>query len=502
MKRLLAAVGALGAAVCVASAVPPAPPAQTPPPAPAELVLRLGSADFREREHAAAALERAGAAALAALRDAAKSSDPEIRLRAAPILVRVQRGADSASRLVPKKVALNYTDVGLGTALADLKARTGLNVELDLKRVADPLRKVTCATGEVSAWEALEAFCTAAGLREAFASELDVPKPPPGRRPAYTPPAPAPTPDAVPITLIDGKGPGAPGSRNTAVRILALPPSFPGHRVTLGTGETTLCFDVLPAPDLNWQEVVAVKITKLTDGAGRAGGSAPPRHDSADGGPSDVVVAFGGPGVVAWGGGFGGRFDPNTGMPIYPDAMPNPRVVPVPLKLATPDARTIKRLEGVVLGEIVLAEQPLVTVTDPVKQSGRTFDGPGRVRLTVAAGGAPTAAIGPTLQVTMEYPAPWAVAARRGWNPGGIWPVAPRPGNQPPALRAYDAAGKQMHAQRNDVTFNNSFDGVTMQQTFTLQFAKGDAAPAKLVLVGPRPMTVEVPFVMDNVPLP
>src|SRR5439155_22004641 len=104
-----------------------------------------------------------------------------------------------------------------------------------------PLRKVTCVTGEVPAWEALDAFCTAAGLKEVFVQELDVPKPQqqPGGRRGYVAPMPQiPNPDAVPIVLIDGKAQKLPGDRNTAVRVVALPPSFPGHRVTLGTGET------------------------------------------------------------------------------------------------------------------------------------------------------------------------------------------------------------------------------------------------------------------------
>jgi hypothetical protein len=40
-----------------------------------------------------------------------------------------------------------------------------------------------------------------------------------------------------------------------------------------------------------------------------------------------------------------------------------------------------------------------------------------------------------------------------------------------------------------------------MHHHMTLAFRK-DAAPAKFVVVGPRPMVVEVPFVMENVPLP
>ena len=499
MRRLFAAVGTFGLAAGVACGGPAPEPAASEP---AALVARLGSDDFREREAAVAALERAGAAALPALRAAVTSSEPEVRHRAAAILHKLQRAADSASKLTAKTVALDYRDTPLGTAVNDLKARTGLNITFDHTRVADPLRKVTCATGDVTPWEALDAFCAAAGLKEAFLPELDVPKVQVAGRRAYTPPPQVPGADAVPVVLIDGKAARLPGDRRTAVRVLALPPSFPGHRVTLGTGDTTLCFDVTPAPGLNWQDVTAVKITKLIDDAGRFGGAGSAKPATGAGDESEnVVVAFGGPGIRFGQMGGGMRFDPRTGMPIYPDTVPNPRIIAVPLRLGTPTARTIKRMEGFVLGEITLASQALLTVTDPTKNTGVAFDGAGQVRLTVVAvseakGG------GTAVQLLLQYPSPWSVGARRGWNPGGIWPEAPRSPNQLPTVQSFDATGKPLPAAPGVNFTDASDDGQIMLQHFTLVFQKGAGVPAKLVVVGPRPMIVEVPFVLENVPLP
>jgi hypothetical protein len=505
MRRVFAAIGAVGLAAGVVFGGPaPAPPPAAAPTVP-ELVAKLGSEDFREREAAAAALEKAGAAAIPVLRDAQASENPEVRQRAAAIVRRLQRAADSTNRLAPKKISLAYRDVPLGTAVNDLKGRTGLNIVFDHTRVADPLRKVTCVTGEVSTWEALEAFCAAAGLKEAFRAELDVPKVQVTGRRAYTPPPQVPTPDAVPIVLVDGKGPGLPGARGSAVRVLALPASYPGHRVTLGTGETTLCFDVTPSPGLNWHDVTAVKITKLVDDAGRVGGAGTARPPDAGGNDFDG-------GVVVWGGvaGFGGpvmggggiRFDPRTGAPIYPDTVPNPRVVAVPLKLGTPTARSIRRLEGAVLGEITLVNQTLLTVTDPTKNTGVAHDGLGQVRLTVV-GVTEARAGGTTVQLLLQYPSPWSVSARRGLNPGGIWPEAPRSAGQMPSVQAYDAAGKAMPAGGGGSNYTDSSDdGQTTLQHTTLIFRKDVGAPAKLVVTGPRPLVVEVPFVMENVPLP
>ena len=68
-------------------------------------------------------------------------------------------------------------------------------------------------------------------------------------------------------------------------------------------------------------------------------------------------------------------------------------------------------------------------------------------------------------------------------------------------LQVLDAAGKPMRAGTSGRSGPN-FDGITMQQNLTMNFAKGAGAPAKLIVTGPRPLIVEVPFVMENVPLP
>src|SRR5262245_34284152 len=153
MRRLFVAVGACGLlAVGMAGAsgdpatpAPPAPP--TPPgqsPSPSEIqarVEKLGSDQFTEREAATAALEKIGLPAANALKAAAKSDVPEVRERAAILLGKMHRAADSTSRLVPKRVTLNYVDIPLGTALNDLKTRTGLNITLDPNRIDNPLRR-------------------------------------------------------------------------------------------------------------------------------------------------------------------------------------------------------------------------------------------------------------------------------------------------------------------------------------------------------------------------
>ena len=54
------------------------------------LVKQLGSGKFKEREAASSALGKVGKPALTALRKAAKDSDPEIRSRAAKLILAMQ----------------------------------------------------------------------------------------------------------------------------------------------------------------------------------------------------------------------------------------------------------------------------------------------------------------------------------------------------------------------------------------------------------------------------
>jgi hypothetical protein len=507
MTRLFATVGILVFALEAVAGVL----------APGQLVEQLGSEDYRRRESAAAALRNAGPEAIPALRAAAKSSDdPEVRRRAAAILRKLQFAAVSGQMLKPRKVKLDYREVPLGAAFGDLRKRTGLNLALDPARLGDPLRKVTCSTGEVTVWEALDAFCAAAGLCEEFRDELEAPKRPhplPGGYGGYVAP-PALGVDAVPITLVAGKLRRVAGDRRTAVRVLVLPPSFPGHRVTLGTGDTTLCFDITPAPGLHWQEVSAVKLTRLIDDAGRVGRAANPNREAMQWGGTGAFCGggFGGQfgqfgnlggqfGIAGAPGGFGGGQFGGFGGMGQPRPVPNPHVYPVALKLATPHARSLKRLEGSVFGEIALPNQTLATVDDPEKNVGVAFSGPGDVRFTLVS--LTRSDDGVKAELLLEYPSPWAVSARRGFNPGGLWPVeAPRSADQYPTPRALDAAGKPMQGSILGGTSNTSSDGQMLLHRSEWRFPKSAGVPAKFVVVGPRPVTVEVPFSLENVPLP
>ena len=489
MNRLLAVI----ALVMLAGSVPAVPPAVDEPVGPDRLVAQLGSDVYQEREAAMAALEKLGETARPALEDALRNPSPEVGKRAARVLVSVQRTSDAANKLNVKTHKLSYRKIPLGTAVNDLKARTGINLTLDPANIADPLRMVTCETGDLPPWEAVNAFCEAAGLREVFDLELPVPKQERSRRGLYTTPPPPPTPDSVPVKLVDGTHQSLPGSRNTAVRVLALPGNFAKHRVYLGTGDVLFHFDVAPMPGYHWQSVAGVRITKVVDDSNRLGAAGTNREPNGFFSEmfEGVVFAGGGGVVMGWDG----------EMPNRPTAYPNPRIVPVPIKLGSLSARKLKLLEGSVVCEISVPNQPLITIDNIGTALGNGVEGLRGLKMTVldtkpsAKGGKAV------LKVQVDQPPAWLNNRFNAWGGGGMMMGLEDSISLPPThvVKGFDAAGKPV---RMNVLTNSETNTDEFTQSTTTQYSCPDGLPVKIVLTGAKPVLVEVPFKMENVQLP
>lgn len=501
MRRLL---GTFAAATLSATGV------AADPPAVEALVAKLGDPGFRTREDAGRQLLARGPAALPALERATTHPDAEVRARAADLVEQLRRADESARLVAVKTVRLDLVNVPLGTALADLKAKTGIPLALDPVLAADSLRPVTVRTGDVPPWEAVEAFCKAAGLKEVFRPELGAPG---GRnnleiegfgnrRAYYAPTAqPAVTAGQVPVVLADGKPEPLPGDRSTAVRVLALPPRFPGNRVIRGAGQVVLNLDVTPVPGLRWDDVTGVRVTKAEDETGRPLFAA---HRAEGRGPSH------GDEVVFWGGGqmgmvFVGGDVAFTGGPTPPRA--NPRVVPVALKTDDRAITTLKVFEGVVVGEVTIPNQPLLAVDDLTKASGVVVRGPGDLTLSVASYEVrPDGRV--AVKVRLDGPNPWAAqrAGQRGAvviNGGLAWEGAAMPNSPASRFRFADATGAAVPTPPAQMV-SSSDDGIrqTAEYVFTFPRAAKDRPPVRLVLVGDKAAAVEVPFKLTDVRLP
>ena len=475
-----------------------------PAPPPPGLLDGLGAGAFADRERAGQTVLAHGPDALPVLHRAARSHpDPEVRRRAAELVERIEKDAAAAARLAVPGVILDFDRLPLAAAVAELAGRTGVPAQLAAD-VADPGRPVTVRTGALPPWEAVEAFCRAAGLHERPRAEL------PAGRPAHEPVvrlrrASVVHPDApglVPVILADGLAP-VPADRRGGVRVQALPADFPGHRLLRGAGVVQLVLDVAPLPVLagggRWEGVTAVRVTDAADADGRPVWAAhpPPAPPSVT-----EVVAFGGLGVVP------GLLAPPFGDPgAWPATKPNPRHASVALRTGDRPARRLGVLAGVVCGDVTLPDQPLVSVSDLAGAAGAGAGGGGDVRLAVLRYATDPA--GRTVvRVRVDTPNPWTFpranrAANVGFAPAFQMALFGPAASPAAAYRFADAAGRTVHPTAV-LPGETTDDGLRQSTGLEFQFARraDTGPPVRLVLVGEQTVPVEVPFTLRDVPLP
>ena len=104
--RMLATSASVLAVLLLIAASPHASTSDTPE----ELVAKLGSAKYLERESAHAALDKLGEAALPALRDGIKSANAEVRSRSFVLLQRIEDRVEAAKAVAGTKLRLKYDD--------------------------------------------------------------------------------------------------------------------------------------------------------------------------------------------------------------------------------------------------------------------------------------------------------------------------------------------------------------------------------------------------------
>jgi hypothetical protein len=138
---------------------------------PEDLVARLGSPRFAEREAAAESLKRLGRPALPALRKARSASDLEIRLRAS----KVRDEIEASLLLEPTRIRLDFHDRPLAEVVEAIGRRAGVSVTSDntpwfqrrrQDRSSWPERRITLeAPDPLPFWEAIDRLGRAGGLR-------------------------------------------------------------------------------------------------------------------------------------------------------------------------------------------------------------------------------------------------------------------------------------------------------------------------------------------------
>jgi hypothetical protein len=530
-----------------------------------KLIKQMGSDDFTERDNASKALAAIGVPALEGLRKAAKSEDPEVRKRAEELLPKIERQAESIRVLAPKRVRLVFKDTPLTEALAELHKKTGYSVDLLDPDEKFKERKITLDTGDTTFWRAFALFCEKAELTEVTLEDLMQRQRQPGGIPAQPfrplPPAkgfgpagaaPAARPAALQpvgmvmpraqgmagslalngqIILKDGKPKKLPTDDRSAVRIRALSKSD-----LLGNapeGEVILPLEVAPEPRLQWEAFQAIHIDKALDDQNQELRHVIPQVEGAGGGEA------------AWG--------PNIPQQMRIRMVRQMQMqrqrhafrmmggtfneqIPVQLKKGAKDAKSLKELKGSITAQLLTEAQPMI-VADKLK-AGEMVKGKegGFIKIIDVKSEEEET----TIHLEFEQP-PFDRVMPAQQNAmqviGGAAPIRmqARPAGRmlpaqaaPPPLQAQIAikGGGAAMLFADSVNGLSVLDDKGMPVPVRIQMAsrfqqqpgggfkqttmytlisrreKDKGEPAKIAYLGRKRVTVEIPFTLQDVPLP
>jgi hypothetical protein len=257
-----------------------------------QLIEKLGSQDFTEREAATKRLEELGATTLDALRAACKSQDPETARRAQEIVRKVEGKLANEKLLAPTMVELDVQDILLDTVLAELSKQAKCEVVLGgLKPEELANLKVTISTGgKVSFWTAVLKVCEVADLQVAVVGGFVAPGAMPYiGRPKGSLRVTRNTNQAVVLEARDPNTPRRSAGVYGAVLVEAVP--YPKN-TTVGESPTAL-LQAWPEPRLQWQATTSAKVTKATDATGArlaAEFATPSRTDTVATGREGIVL--------------------------------------------------------------------------------------------------------------------------------------------------------------------------------------------------------------------
>lgn len=460
------------------------------PADPKALVEALVAPSFAARQAASAGLARLDRAATPALTAALADPRPEVRARAAALLVALKLRGDSAGYRAPRSVACDYSEVPLVEALADLGRRAGVKLRLT-DDFPDPRRPVTAHLSARPAWEAVEAFRAAAGLGE----QSPTPAPDPSRivsnwagGPVAVQPTPArPAAEWDAIAFGPAPTPSGAADRSGVLRVRALPPGDPAHKIDRDAGTVTLALDVAFPIRMGAVDDIRVVLTRATDSRGRPVPQAFPPAPDAEGDDDDGVLR-----VLRVGnaGGWNGNF--RFAGAVDGSTRPNPRSHA--LELLAGNATRLSRLEGVVAATVIGPDRVVLAVPD----------------LAVAVGKTLHADDGSAVEILAVDPAPGGAMVRLRWVgnqaalvpfraafPGGVLVPFDLADNLGTRLRFRTATGQPVPVP----TFSQVESVAGSEGTITLTFGPG-APPASLSVTGSCPVAVELPFVLTDVVLP
>ena len=146
--------------------------ASTPSTDPFALVNQLGSARYLSRESAEADLLKLGRSALPPLRAARASKDPEIRLRASALVVKLEGSLLTQAT----EVSFDFQETPITEAVRSINKRSGLSLSLEApSRREDFGRPMTLQSAEpLPFWKAIDALCASGQLHYVPGAQLPI----------------------------------------------------------------------------------------------------------------------------------------------------------------------------------------------------------------------------------------------------------------------------------------------------------------------------------------
>jgi hypothetical protein len=469
-------------------------------------VQALAHPRYAEREKAARDLLAIGEPALKSLRAAATSADPELRARAATIAERIDRAVRSERLLVAPKLALKLDKVPLQQAVNEVANKTGLRFQVEPAKDTNLQRPVTLDTGEVPYWQAVHAFYDAAGL-----VENDIP----ASETVGTPDERLVRERLVKlrlsrleepygfIRLTDAKSVSATTSRmpvaiDKAIRVRALPAAFPQNKFDGATGEVTFHLDIDAAPALSVQEIYGIEVRRALAGDRQLTSAYPsPPLQPVHGAYEQLLIAKQ---VVVI-----------NGEMVLDGGMGSQANYTVTLKTGDSRPRQLTTLEGVVVAQVVAPPEELLKVSNVFgkdKPEARTADGVTLSVQSASDGGSTgqtvvrvrTASNVDSANEFLNFPVQVKGRVRPFIR---IKRLTGEMAVNTPDLQFRDADGKPVKVVSSRIVSVRN-DGTTWSQEveFRLEKPAGGLNNVSLTLSARRPVMVEMPFVLKDVPLP
>jgi hypothetical protein len=151
---------------------------QSPAGSPVALVSRLGAPRYADREEASAALERLGREALPALRVARGQKDPEVRTRAASLIVKIEGSLLTRAT----QVSLAFENAPLPEVIKSVSEQTGIKLTLvpENSSVWRTRRLTLREPSPLPFWTAIDRVCEAGHLQYNYGMHLQG-----GREPTF-----------------------------------------------------------------------------------------------------------------------------------------------------------------------------------------------------------------------------------------------------------------------------------------------------------------------------